>query len=163
MDKRWILILIILIVGCTCLYHIVDSSTTVGDAITVVNKTVVTLPSDFSIGSDDRSSATLINKNTKESIFIKDLGKSDSAYKSFKKNLNSLDNVVNNSTLDINNITTYKIDINNNTGNTSLVYVYTCNHTFNIKLDGYTNQNELNQDLNFIVSTLSPDFKQNQD
>ena len=165
MDKRWILILIILIVGCTCLYYIVDSSTTVGDAITVVNKSVITLPSDFTIDSDTKSSATLINKNTNENIVIKDLGKSDSAFDCFKDDLNSLDNIINNSTLNINNITAYEIDFQNLTtkSNTTLVYVYSSNHTFNIKFDGYENQNELNQDLNFIVSTISPDFKQNQD
>ena len=164
MDKRWILILIILIVGCACLYYIVDSSTTVGDAITVVNKSVITLPSDFSIGSDDKSSVTLINKNTNETIFIEDLGKSDSAFNHFEEDLNSLD-ILNNSTLNINNITTYKIDMQNLTtkSNTSLVYVYSSNHTFAIKFNGYKDQNELNQDLNFIVSTISPDFKQNQD
>ncbi|WP_406533778.1 hypothetical protein [Methanobrevibacter sp.] len=165
MDKRWILILIILIVGCACLYHIVDSSTTVGDAITVVNKSVITLPSDFSIDSDDKSSVTLINKDTNETIFIKDLGKSDTAFDCFKKDLKSLDGVVNNSTLNIDNITTYRIDMQNSTtkSNTTLVYVYSSNHTFTIKFNDYTDQNELNQDLNFIVSTLSPDFKQKQD
>lgn len=165
MDKRWILILIILIVGCTCLYYIVDSSTTVGDAITVVNKSVITIPSDFSIGSDDKSSVTLINKKTNETIFIEDLGKSDSAFNCFKEDLNSLDNILNNSTVNINNITAYKIDMQNSTtySNSSLVYVYSSNHTFAIKFNGYTDQNELNQDLNFIVSALSPDFKQNQD
>ncbi len=165
MDKRWILILIILIVGCACLYYIVDSSNTVGDAITVVNKSVITLPSDFTIDSDSKSSVTLINENSDETIVIKDLGKSDSAFDCFKEDLNSLDNILNNSTLNINNITAYEIDFQNLTtkSNTTLVYVYSSNHTFNIQFDGYEDQNELNQDLNFIVSTISPDFKQNQD
>ena len=88
MDKRWILILIILIAGCACMYHIVDSSNSVGDAITVVNKTVITLPSGFTIGDDDKSSVTLVNENNNETIFIEDLGKSDTSLDNFKNDLN---------------------------------------------------------------------------
>ena len=170
MDKRWILILLILIIGCICMYHIVDSSNTVGDAITVVNKTVVTLPNEFTIGEDDKSSVTLINENTNETIFIEDLGKSDTSQDAFEKDLNRFYDsynihVLNNETLNINDITVHRIDIHNDTDGKSgtLVYMYTCNHTFFIKFNGYSNENELNEDLNFIVSTISPDFKQKQD
>ena len=72
------------------MYHIVDSSNSVGDAITVVNKTVITLPSGFTIGDDDRSSVTLVNENNNETIFIEDLGKSDTSLDNFKNDLNRL-------------------------------------------------------------------------
>ena len=141
MDKRWILILIILIAGCACMYHIVDSSNSVGDAITVVNKTVITLPSGFTIGDDDRSSVTLVNENNNETIFIEDLGKSDTSLDNFKNDLKNDTNGV----------------------DSTFVYMYSCNHTFNIKFNGYSNEDELNQDFNFIINTISPDFKQKQD
>ena len=170
MDKRWILILIILIVGCVCIYFIVDSSTTVGDAITVVNKSVITLPQDFTIGDDDKNSVELIDKNTHESIYIKDLGKGDKSFDCFKDELNSLNkndevNILSNSTVKIGDINTYKIDLQNLTSseNSTIAYIYTSNHTFTLKFYGYSNQNDLNNDLDFIVSTISPDFKQAQD
>lgn len=170
MDKRWILILIILIVGCVCMYFIVDSSTTVGDAITVVNKSVITLPQDFTIGDDDKNSVELIDESTHESIYIKDLGKGDKAFDCFKDELDSLNkngdvNLLSNSTMNISDINTYKIDLQNltNSENSTIAYVYTSNHTFTLKFEGYSNQNDLNNDLNFIVSTISPDFKQAQD
>ena len=77
MDKRWILILIILIVGGYCTYNIVDSSTTVGDAITVVNKSVITIPKDFSIADTDKNSVDLIDNKDNKKIHIEDIGKGD--------------------------------------------------------------------------------------
>ena len=70
MDKRWIGILIILIIGCCCMYFIVDSSTTVGNAMTVVNKTVVTLPNHFSIEESGRDYAKIVNKNTYNAKYL---------------------------------------------------------------------------------------------
>ena len=90
MDKRWIMILIFLIVGCCCLFYVVETSSTVGDAITVVNKTVVTLPNDFSIESKETDYGTIINENTNEKIYIKDLGKEDSSMNAFKTALQDL-------------------------------------------------------------------------
>lgn len=170
MNKKWILILIIFIVGCSCLYCIIDSSTTVGNAITVVNKSVVTLPDDFTIGDDGKSSATLINENTDEKIYIEDLGKIDISKDCFENKLESLlysydTHIINHETLNINNITAHRIDIQNYTdyNNTTIVYTFTANHTFYITFDDYKDVNELNQDLNFIISAITPDFKQNQD
>lgn len=172
MDKRWILILIILIVGCSCMYLVVDSSSTVGTAITVVNKTVVKLPHDFSIGEGEKDTAELINKNSNEKIYITDLGKKDIALESFKNALDTLkDNskikITDNSTSKINNISTYKISVQNytddNAKNSTFAYIYSCNHTFLIKMEDYSNIDKLNDDLDFIVGTMTPDFKQSQD
>ena len=170
MDKRWILILIILIAGCACMYHIVDSSNSVGDAITVVNKTVITLPSGFTIGDDDRSSVTLVNENNNETIFIEDLGKSDTSLDNFKNDLNRFYesnniHVLNNETLNIKDSPVYRINLKNDTNgvDSTFVYMYSCNHTFNVKFNGYSNEDDLNQDFNFIINTISPDFKQKQD
>lgn len=170
MDKRWILILIILIVGCACMYHIVVSSNNVGNAITVVNKTVITIPDEFTIDDDDKSSTTLINEKTKETIFIKDLGKPDTSLDCFNKGLSRFsDNydihILNNETLNINDIPVYRLDIQNSTDgkDSTIVYMYSYNHTFNLKFNGYSSEDKLNQDLNFIINTISPDFKQKQD
>ncbi|MGN0176896.1 MAG: hypothetical protein ACI389_03580 [Methanobrevibacter sp.] len=172
MDKKWILILIFLIVGCCCLFYVVETSPTVGNAITVVNKTIVSLPDEFSIENKENAYSTLINKNTNEKIIIKDLGKKDSALDNFKeKSINLSKNPdiihVNNSTLNINNITTYKIDYQNitkeNNSDLSNVYIFTCNHTFLIKLENYNNSTKLNNNLDYVITHMTPDFKQSQD
>ena len=172
MDKRWIMILIFLIVGCCCLFYVVETSSTVGDAITVVNKTVVTLPNDFSIESKETDYGTIINENTNEKIYIKDLGKEDSSMNAFKTALQDLSKksdikVIKNSTLNIDNITAYKIDYKNITKETnqniSNAYIFTCNHTFLIKLQNYDDDTELNENLEYVVAHMTPDFKQSQD
>ena len=172
MDKRWIGILAILIIGCCCMYFIVDSSTTVGTAITVVNKTVVTLPNHFSIEYSGNNYAKIANKNTNEKVSFKDLGKKDIALDSFNKKLNELKkdpniNVIGNSTIDINNTQVYKMECQNltteNTTNISIGYVYTCYHTFLIQFKNYNDNTNLNKDLEFLISNMKPDFKQSQD
>lgn len=153
------------------MYFVVDSSTTVGNAITVVNKSVVTLPNDFGIGDSEKNSVELIGKHSDEKIYIEDFGKKDVALESFKENLsafshNSNFNLIKNTTDNINNITVYKIYLTDytieNVTNTTLAYIYTCNHTFMIKIDG-SDQNQIEDDLNFLVRTIQPDYKQSQD
>ena len=75
--------------------------------------------------------------------------------------------VIKNSTLNIDNITAYKIDYKNITKETnqniSNAYVFTCNHTFLIKLQNYDDDTELNENLEYVVAHMTPDFKQSQD
>ncbi len=170
MDKKWILILIILIVGCSCMYLIVDSSTTVGSAITVVNKTVVTLPHDFTIGADDKHSVKLINKHNNNEIYLEDMGKINIAQDCFNNELKKLKStpdveIISNITFKIDNIPTYKIDYKNLTTNKNMTFAYVCvgNHTFTIKMSNYDNSQQINENLKYIVSNMHPDFKQSQD
>lgn len=172
MNKKWILILIFLIVGCCCLFYVIETSSTVGNAITVVNKTVVSLPDEFSIENRENRYSTLLNKNTNEKITIEDLSKGESALDNFKEKLIDLSknpdiNHITNSTLNIDNITAYKIDYQNITkeNNSDLcnVYVFTCNHTFLIKLENYNNSTKLNENLDYVITHMTPDFKQSQD
>lgn len=172
MDKRWIGILIILIVGCCAMYLVVDSSTTVGTAITVVNKTVVTLPSDFSIEDSGNDYAKIINKNTNEKIYIEDLVKKDTALDNYNNQLKKLKQdsgikILKNSTVNIKNITVYKIDCQNltteNATNISICYAYTCYHTFLIEFKNYSDNTNLDKNLDYIISNMKADFKQSQD
>ena len=172
MEKRWIGILIILIIGCSCMYFLVESSTTVGNAITVVNKTVVTLPGHFSIEDTGSNFAKITNKDTNEKVSFKDLGKKDIALDSFNNKLNELKkdygiNVINNSTIDLNNTKVYKIECQNltteNTTNISICYTYTCYHTFLVQFKNYNDNTNLNKDLEFLIGNMKPDFKQSQD
>ena len=153
------------------MYLVVDSSSTVGSAITVLNKSVVTLPSDFGIGNTEKNSVELVGKHSDEKIYIEDFGKKNIASDLFKENASALAHdsnfkIIKNQTKEINNITTYKIYFedytNGNVTNTTLAYIYSSNHTFMIKIVG-SNQTQIEKDLEFLVSTIKPDYKQSQD
>ena len=75
MDKRWISILIIIILAICCGYLIVSSSNTVGNAIVDVNKSTVTIPHHFSVGSEEKDSIVLNERSGTAKLFVKDLGK----------------------------------------------------------------------------------------
>ena len=63
-----IMIIGILIVGISCMYVVVENSTTIGKAITTFSKTSITLPNGFSVGETDSKSAQLYNKQNNEKL-----------------------------------------------------------------------------------------------
>ena len=69
MDKRWIGILIIFIIGMVCMYYIVEDSPSVGNAMTVINDVSVSMPLGYNILHKTEDSVTLLSKNN-ESIFV---------------------------------------------------------------------------------------------
>lgn len=168
MDKRWILIFILLIIGIGCAYLIIESSTTVGSAIADVSKSIVTMPSDFSKGDSDKNDLLLVNKKNDEKIYIKDISKSDISKEKFNKKLKSFKNdgieVTKNTTTTVDTITVYTFYYTNETGfNNSISYFTSYNHTYYLKNMGYTDINKLNEDISFVVTTLQPDYKKSQD
>ena len=50
----------------------------------------------------------------------------------------------------------------NNTLSSRAVF-YDYNHTYLVDINGFEDTNKLNDDLEFIVSTLQPDYKQGKD
>ncbi len=175
MDRRWSIIFLILILGVGCMFLIAITSTTVGSAIVDINKSTVSMPDGFSKGASTEGSLELINKNTDEKIYIKDLGTNDISKDSFYKKLvtvqNSNDLIQDrfhgNKTNTFNNVITYTIYYTNASDskafNCSMSYIYSAGHTFYIKMSGFTNIDKLNSDLGFIVSTIQPDYKKSQD
>ncbi|WP_458455326.1 hypothetical protein [Methanobrevibacter sp.] len=154
------------------MYYIASTSTTVGTAIADINKTTISMPEGFSKGSSDDGSLELINKNNDENIYLKDLGKLDSSKDAFDKKIKSLktagDVTINgNKTNVFNNVSTYTVYYTNSSDsdayNRSMSYVYCAGHTFYIKMAGYTDIDKLNSDLEYIVSTMQPDYKKSQD
>ena len=90
MDRRWIAILIILIIGIGCGYFIAQHSSTIGHAIADVSKSTVSIPYGFSAGLADEKSLVIENKNTKEKMYIEDLGPGDTAKKSLEYKLGKI-------------------------------------------------------------------------
>ncbi len=169
MDKRWILIIIIAIIGLSSMYLIVDNSMTVGSAITTFSKTTITIPEGFSVEDTNNNLVTLYNKNNDERIEIYDFGKGNTV-KEIKTNITSeileeknLTNITNR---------TFKLDHteidqtilkNGSKPGAVISYFYKYDHTYSIIMTGYDKVNTTTQDLDCIIYTLRPDYKQSQD
>lgn len=171
MDKRWIFILIILIIGVTCLYFVADSSTTVGKANVKVNSFLITIPDSYNIDNTGGDYAQLINRNTNEIIKVIDMGKGDSVDDSSNKDMEILQD--NESVSEVEKgafkkdteslpCIEYKIYDDENTTN-QIVYFTKYNHTFKIKSTDIHDKNTLKENIKFIIDSLTPNFKQKQD
>lgn len=172
MDKRWILILIVIIMAVVCGYFIVSSSNTVGNAIVDVNKFTVTVPPGFGIESSTADTTTLIKKGGVEKVSIKDLGKKDIALSEYNKKLKSMSKngdieIISNTTDSRDNLTIdtikYQDYSKENLTNQSITYLYTYERTFSVKLTGFSDVNYMDDVLTFIADTLKPDYKKSQE
>lgn len=173
MDRRWIAILIILIIGVGCGFFIAQHSTTIGHAIADVSKCTVSQPYGFSVGPSDDTNLELENRNTKEKIFIEDLGPKDTAKKSFKSKLKEISEsetvkIIDNKTINTPNglklyIAHYTDSDNESLKNQSIAYYYTYNHTFYTKLTGFDDIGNLDEKIIFISDSIQPDYKKPQD
>lgn len=167
MDKRWIYILIILIIGISCLFLIVESSTTVGKATVKVNSFLVTVPDSFNIDSTGGRYAYLINRNTHESIYIYDLGKGNFINKNMsqKWDLISNDNEnyknVKNITHEKNISTMYYEDCNDTLNQITFLTKY--KHTFYIKSEHFHDNYTMEKCVKSAIDSISPNYKQKQE
>lgn len=168
MDKRWIVIFIILIVGISSLYFITDESMKIGKAITTIENVIVTLPTDFRVNADHETSVELINRNTDAKILVELIGQKNKAHQLMKNDLQELknENVINikNNTQNISNITTYTISYQNLSSdspvNYTVNYINKLNKTFIISTYDYNDNVSQMKDLTEIINTLRLDFKQ---
>lgn len=169
MDKRWILIIIIAIIGLSSMYLIVDESMTVGSAITTFSKTTITIPEGFSVEDTSNNLLTLYNKNNNEKIEIYDFGKGNTI-KEMQTNITSeileeegLNNVTNR-TINLEDTEISQTILKNGSNSKVVIsYFYKYNHTYSIIMTGYKKLNTTTQDLDCILYTLRPDYKQSQD
>ena len=53
------------------------------------------------------------------------------------------------------------METNNTISSSSVFYDY--NHTYLVEISGFEDMKKLNNDLDFIISTLVPDYKQGKD
>ena len=170
MDKRWIYILIICIIGVSCLYLVADSSTTIGKATVKVNAYLITIPDSFNIDNTGGQYAQLINRNTKEYINVVDLGKGDLIEQSMDEKIDSLKNNESFSNIDK---FTLKIDKESlpsisyesydNDKINQVSYFTKCNHTFSIESTNFLKNDTIKDNVKFIIDSLAPNYKQKQD
>ncbi len=166
MDKRWIYILIILIIGVSCLFLIAESSTTIGKATVKVGSYICTLPDAYNIEKSGDQYAKLINRKTNERIFVKDLGKGDQIHKNMSERWNSLSN--DERYHDVKNITIYDsipaiyYEDYNDTIN-QISYATKFNHTILVKCTCFHDNNTVHKDTKFIIDSSAPNYKQKDD
>ena len=162
MDKRWFLILIIIIVGAVCMYFIVDSSPTVGKAVTVADEMTITLPTGFNLLKNDDKNVILIDHQN-HTAHIRIIGLGNTTLKEYNAKLDSLKN---DSEMEIQehgkNGTGYIIFYKNITSNKeySMTYFFKDNRTVSLKMGTYDNWQK---DWKFIIDTIVHNFKQNKD
>lgn len=171
MNKNWIIILAILIVGLFGLYQIVETSTTVGHAVATIDKVVVTLPSGFTNFDSHEKYIGIENRNTNEKIFFTHNKDGNHTDESFENKLAKLDNswdieVTKNTTKTVNNITVKTIFYTNTTENqTEYIesFFYEFNTTYSVKTLNFDNATQAEKNIDFIIETLHIDYKQPQD
>ena len=162
-----LLAIIIIIVALGCGYLIVNSSTTVGKAVTVVDRCVFTLPDGYSLEDSKTGNITIEHDGTSEKINVKEFNKNTTVKKliaRFERNFNDTYEIIgNNTTKSPNGIEIFTVYYKNSTDNLSSSFFYTTKHSFNVNTVGYNDLNALNKDLYYIADTLRPDYKQAQD
>ena len=171
MDKRWIYILIILILALISGYYAVMQSTNVGSAITNINTSLITMPADFEVSHSSAKSVELGNGKTAENIYLEDFGKTHDAFERYENNLketedyDDLSNIRNSTNTTSTSIKYYTVRYENTTSgiNVSKTYFEKNNHTFYLKLTNYKNETSYNSDLRFIIDNLTPDYKKGKD
>ena len=160
MDNRWYAIIIILIVGISAMYFVVSSSNTVGSAVIIVNDISLTLPDNFGIVHNQPDQSEIQNRQGNETIIIKYLCNGNNSLREFNKELKLLSEnanveIIKNST----NGTVHRI-VCKNTTNFSLTFFEKFDRTIVIKTTHYNNETDEDRDINYIIDSIQPDFKQ---
>ena len=161
MDKRWIYILIILIIGLSALYYIASSSDSIGQATVDVNTFVITLPDSFNIDGTDKATATLINRNTGEKLTVQDFGKGNhikEVHTNNTVNNSNNENIVkiDNDTIKYHNITIYTVYMTSSDNTTNATsYFMKFNHTFTITACNFKNHDSINNNVKYIIEISS--------
>ena len=168
MDRRWLLIILILIVGLGCLYFIVDNSTSVGTAIASVDQVIVTLPPGFTNFQTHDNSVGIENKYTKEKLYLESIEHKDTASSRFNKTVSNLQEkedvkVINYTTINVKNVTAYIVyyqNISSGTPENHMTgYFYDFNSTFVVSMEKFSDYNKGESNIRYIIDTLYTDYK----
>lgn len=162
MDRRWIGILIIMLIGMGCMYFIVDNSNTVGNAITVVNDVSIVLPTGFKISDTHSNEALLSSESNNESIFIECIVDKNPE-KEFTKKITSFQNKNNVELKNLSNKTIKHINFKDvdSEKSTSFILFENLGHPFIMKMENYESADKQDNDMTFIIGNMKHDFKQN--
>ena len=147
------------------MYLIVDNSTSVGNAVSVISDVTITLPPGYITSEDGGNFCVLFNKPTNETIRIKCLdGKKTyvEEYNNTLKTLEKQDDIIITKNFTNKNLSMIEYENQSSTDkkNISLVYFEKCNHTFSMQLEHFTDESTKEETVSFIIENLKYDFKQ---
>lgn len=63
MDKRYLLIIVILIMGCSTLYFITNASYSIGSATATLGNSIFSLPEGFSVDHSEKNYVSILNND----------------------------------------------------------------------------------------------------
>ena len=172
MDKRWIIIIIVLAIGIGCLYLVADNSTSVGNAVVSIGDVILTIPPSFTNFQTHGETVSVENKYTGEKMYfelIDDGNDSLSKYNNKIEELKHLENVsiTKNKTIEIDGVKVHTIYYQKVTPNNTTEYIVgyfdKYNATFGATFWNFENTEKGESNLEFVVTTLYPDYKKPKD
>lgn len=154
MDKRWIIIFVIFLLGMSGLYFTANESYKIGDAISIIDNVIITLPQNFKIADKTPDQLTICDRSSDDTISVKLIKDYKDAYNLMKTDMSKNDE---NSDFKVSDIKVFEIK-DKTTGN-STYYFNKFNKTFIIKSENYNNVDKENSDVNYIIDSIRIDFK----
>ena len=166
MDKRYLLIIIIIFVCAINLYMIADFSDVVGSASVDIGNYTVSLPEGFSLYENSNNQVLISNPNTHMHIKIYTIVSPSDTYLNQTQEFNSSSKYVllSNGTVNINgnNIQCFFFQIVEDHNNCSVFYYTKNNHNFKIFMSGFNYDLQRNESVELaesIVDTTRINYK----
>lgn len=156
MDKRYLLIIGIIVICCVNLYAITTFSDVVGSAYFDVGNYTFTLPEGFTVENTENNHVVIINQNSKMKIHIFSYLSKTDTYKNaynFVEN-NSGCTMISNGTIHHNNIAIDSIYYVQNGRNSSVFYFNKENNGFKIVLTDFNQKTQHNETINIITELV---------
>lgn len=167
MDKRYLLIIGIVIVCMVNLYFISNSSDVVGSASVVVDNYTFSLPPNFEVLDNYQDHVSLNNSKSGLYVVVYHLY-SKNAYDNYLKDFDNLkrDNnsvILSNGSINIKNCSVsavyYQVGNNDDFKNRSLFFFKMYGDSFRITMDNVNNKSETIEVLELIVSSIRYNYK----
>lgn len=169
MDKRYFVIILIIIFCSINLYYITDISDVVGTASVTVNGYTISIPENFNLLNTYEKSVLINNPNSNLFIAIHPLGNKEYDFNKILLNYqnNTKIKIISSGTININNITVDTIYYENyedakNPRNCSIFYFKKNDATFRIEMAGFDYNTERDETINiltFIINSIKKDLK----
>lgn len=167
MDRRYLLIIVIIILGSINMFFIAESSDIIGSASVSFDGYTVSIPKGFSLMNTNENSVVINNPNSNLYIAIYSIDK-DYDYEKFLDNINENNSykVLSKGTINIKNVTVdslyyYGPDSRGNVGNRSIFFFEKLDSKFEIQMTNfdYNHREKTIEALTLIVDSLRDDYK----
>lgn len=165
MDKRYFLIIMIIIVCCFSLYNIAIHSDVIGSATVQCGKYTCSLPNGFSLYDSESNQIDCRNDNGTYIHIYTDLAEGSNYTNKYNElNQSNEYHILSNGSINYNNITIHSIFYSQeNDGNRSTFYFSKDNASFRIIIVGYDYDTQQNETINIacnIADSMKLNYKQ---